>query len=217
MTKRRGRLRKGTLDVLATACEVRALEYVGTHQALCGFRLMGQPYILENGTASCIHDAVEHSALDVAIAKASHLSRSAPFLLYLESPDACKANVRRQLHALKTVKPLKNCVYSRSKCGCHQGHRIVVSVERHSVGDAYAITVACGHPAHAAKMDRSLRRELKRTVVIPGVAPARPAVIHKEIMRHTLLRRAELIRNDPDVVQGQLDRLDKFAAAVADF
>ena len=93
----------------------------------------------------------------------------------------------------------------------------MASVECKSVGDAHAVVVACGHAAQAQKMDRSLRHELQKTVVIPGDAPDRFAKIHDHIMRHTLLRCAEQIRNDPDVERSTLDRLDKEAAAVADF
>ena len=117
----------------------------------------------------------------------------------------------------KKLSPCTNCVYSRSKCGCHQGHRIVLSAERKRVGDAHAIVVACGHPAHAVKLQASLKKVLSRTVVIPGDPPSRFAAVHRNLVQHTILRRAELIRSDPNVDQSVLDRLGKVIAAVPQF
>ena len=184
---------------------------------LTGFRVMGQPYLMENGTASCIYSAVERSCLDVAIGEASTLSASVPFLLYVESPDACRSNLRKQLAVQKKLPPCKNCVYFRSKCTCHQGHRIVLSAERKRFGDAHAIVVACGHPAHAVKLQASLKKVLSRTVVIPGDPPSRLGAVHRNLVQHTILRRVELIQSDPNVDQSVLDRLEKVIAAVPEF
>ena len=123
--------------------------------------------------------------------------------------------MRKQLAVQKKLSLCKNCVYSRSKCGCHQGHRIVFGAERTRVGDVHAIVVAC--KAHAVNLQAALQRVLSRTVVIPCDPPGRLAAIHKDLVQPTILRHAELIRSDPQMDQSLFNWLDKVIAMVPQF
>ena len=139
---------KGTLEFFASAVEIRQMQQDGTHR---GARIIARPQILERSNASCIYAALEATSMDFAIDRLPAIASRVPFILVGEAPDACRANIKKQLFTSHQLRPIANAVHSRSKCGAHQACRVIAATEGRSIGDVHACCVACGHVSHAER------------------------------------------------------------------
>lgn len=207
-------LQRGTLDILASSLECT---WVSKNKLHDSFRVCCPPQVMQNATASCIFSATEDSVPQCSSPAIQVLSRKVPWIIVGEQPDACASNLRKQCETSESFRELPNVLHAKGKCAAHQCKRIVETAERGSVGDVHATVVACSQQSHAVAIQASFRKLLEETVLVPGDPLPELVQRNKEILRHTLARRAELIAGDPSVDESYVDRLDNSSDPLARF
>ena len=140
------------------------------------------------------------------------ICREVPFAFLLEPPDAASANLRKQE---KTSGELpSNCGHIKSKCSCHQGHRIVESREKRQVGNVYAACFTCSAVSHQSRMQESLWSVLGEMDFHVGYPNPEWRKHSAEAIRHTVLRREQFlggrIHDDGPVSLRQFPHVVKF-------
>ena len=131
-------LRRGILDVFMA--QHNALRTTSDGQ-LHGVKVFSRPVVLENSIASRLLSASVFFCPQLSIASLPSLTANAPFSFWVETPDGCAANERKQ-QATKE-RPGDKCGVISSRCAAHQVVRSVISSEKMVAGDIYALWLTC--------------------------------------------------------------------------
>ena len=206
---------KGVLNILATTMAVRWIdvddknvETGGVDGTYGGFRVFCAPKLLENGRSSCTRKALEEQSPQLSDNNIIRLCRQMPYAWVREAPDACNVNTRKMAHSGETFAGTSNLFYEKGKCGAHQCHRVVESRERETVGGVHAIAVTCGNIERANTLQLRLREVLDEVIVHRGPPPEALVQRNKQIVAHTLARRASFVAGDPALDVSHVERAD---------
>ena len=209
-------LQRGVLDVLGTSVEVRSLTHDGL---LDGFSSLGPPQVIQNGSASCIHAALNMPGAMGSLDNIKEIALALPFVWCAETPDACRANLRHQGKASKKLQSSPNVFHVKGRCGAHQCERIIATTEGKSVGDLHAVAVACGAPSHSVALLGALEKLVEEPMIFPGPPPVEFTMRNRDVAKRTLLRKSELISSDTfmdcsplDLQAAYEDAVDRFLA-----
>jgi len=178
-------VRFGIVDLLA--CGALLTYACPESMELKGFKVLAQPRIVARGNASCTYSAVEDSVKPLDSAGVRRLSTSCPFSFVVETPDDASANKRKKEQSRLDCSD--NTGFVGSKCGAHQGHRVVESRQKKLVGHVHAVRVSCVAPSHQTLMQAALVKVLDGSSYHVG----EPNPVFRKhnllVVKHTLLRR----------------------------
>jgi hypothetical protein len=149
---RRGLLRYGIIDILAI--HVRMAYMHPEQRTFKGVKVFCKPVALARGNASCIYRATEDCAKQFNRDGIIKIMSDSVFGIVVEVPDGASSNDRKK-EKTKTDLPA-NCGFIGSKCGGHQGFRIIESRWKEVVGDVYAIAVTSSAVAHQNRLQSAL-------------------------------------------------------------
>ena len=103
---RRGLLSKGVLQLLASSTEVW---WHDTHGLVEGCRNFQSPNMLQAGTASVLHAAIEGPGCHWSYASRRELAQQVPFVICCEVPDFCSSNQRKCMQGSMDMSSQKIC------------------------------------------------------------------------------------------------------------
>eukprot|EP00959_Pyramimonas_sp_CCMP1952_P141390 2959231-Pyramimonas_sp.AAC.1 len=84
------------------------------------------------------------------------LSRTCPYVLVNEQPDAHSANLRKV--AKSSLDLPSNCFHVAGKCSSHQIQRCIEINEERILGDVHAIAFSCACPSVQNKLQVALKK-----------------------------------------------------------
>ncbi len=141
---------RGTLELLGQTCGVAAVRSDGTVDS---FGIPIPPMFLQNGKASTIFAAVDHSVPFLSVEQICKLSEEIPYVFVSAVPDAAKPNIRMLGYCHNVFQGYKN-IFENSiqMCLVHGEHRVMTTAiaEDSLVGDVHAHTVVHQSASHHA-------------------------------------------------------------------
>ena len=191
------RLWRGVLEIMDQSVECR---YVDKDQCVEGFKVLVQPKVLSDGSASCIYSATESAVPALSAASVSEMCQNGQYAFVSEQPDRCAANVRKQSQTYEDFSGVPTAFYVPGRCAAHQICRCVKQAESQSVGDVHACVVSLSHTRHAHELQRALKVLLQNEppIIICGEPPARLTARNIDIAKRTWFRQEEFIQSDED-------------------
>ena len=122
------------------------------------------PSVVENGTSSAIHTAVEKSVAPLSISSFKEMCQHVRFAIYDETPDNSTANLRKQLWTAPLLPD--NALYSPGGCVVHKLQRVIehTTAAERTVGNVYAVAFVCSLNGHRSKMLAALWRAICRNL-----------------------------------------------------
>ena len=172
------------------------------------FRLLCPAQVAAEPDSSCLYAALRATAPLFSPSGLRDIAGDCPFVFSSHHPDACGVNGRVFLQIAEDLKDVLNVFLYGGRCGAHQVHRIVVTVEALSCGDVHGCAVTQGHPRHADVMQQALLKLLDEVQIFPGLPPPEFALRNADVLKHTLFRKQEFIDNDVDVDGSFVDTLE---------
>ena len=165
--------------------------------------------LLARSNASCTYSAVEDAIKPFGSQGVRQISEACPCAYVGEAPDDAASNKRKKENSRLDCSD--NTGFVGSKCGGHQGHRVVESRHKKLVGHVHAVRVSAVAPSNQAMLQSALVQLLDKSNFIVGKPDPMFYKHNLLVVKHTLLRR-EMFTRGSLIVSATLD-IDQYPCA----